>query len=211
MSNKSLIIGLTGNIATGKSTILAYLAEKGAHVLDADKVAHKVMEPGGAAYQPIVQEFGRGVVGEDGFINRRVLGQIVFADAHKLGRLEQIVHPAVFEQAVADIAAAKANIIVIEAVKLLEAGLMVTLCDEVWVVTATPEEQMRRLMDKRGMDEKQALQRMSMQSPQAAKINQADRVIDNNGALEDLIVQLDQIWQELTQSYPERLVSSATE
>jgi dephospho-CoA kinase len=108
-----------------------------------------------------------------------------------------------------EIASSAAGVIVLEAVKLLEAGPMVTLCDEVWVVTANPASQLRRLMENRGMDEAQARQRMQMQGPQAAKINQADRVIANDGTVEELTAQLDAIWEDLKRKYPERLGSFA--
>jgi dephospho-CoA kinase len=205
MSMPSLIIGLTGNIATGKTTVLAYLASLGAFIIDADKLAHKAMELGGLAYQKIVDAFGRKILNSDGTINRKLLGDIVFSDASALGRLEQIVHPAVFTLARRMIEEAKSSVIVLEAVKLLEAGMLVTLCDEVWVVASTPELQLKRLMEKRGMDEERARRRMEMQSPQAAKINQADRVIYNTGTLEELYAQLDAIWADLQERYPGRM------
>lgn len=203
----TLIIGLTGNIATGKSTVLHYAAAKGAHVIDADKVAHRAMAPDGPAYPAIVEVFGPVILQEDGTINRRALGKIVFADAQKLGQLEQIVHPAVFELTRREIDRAPASVVVLEAVKLLEAGLLVTLCDEVWVVASSPENQLARLQEHRGMDEADALARMRVQSPQAAKINQADRVIYNNGTLEELTAQLDRIWADLQRKYPQRMGS----
>jgi dephospho-CoA kinase len=168
------------------------------------------MEPDGLAYRAIVAEFGPTILRPDGTVNRTALGQIVFADATRLGRLEQIVHPAVFALTRQILEQATSSVVVLEAVKLLEAGAMVTLCDEVWVVTARPEVQLRRLMEKRGMTEAQARQRMGMQSPQAAKINQADRVIDNSGTLDELYAQLDAIWEELKQLYPKRMARVET-
>ncbi|MEX1019760.1 MAG: dephospho-CoA kinase [Litorilinea sp.] len=203
----TLIIGLTGNIATGKSTVLDYAAAKGAYVIDADKVAHRAMAPDGPAYRAIVDVFGREILHEDDTINRRALGKIVFADAEKLGQLEQIVHPVVFEMTRREIDGASTSVVMLEAVKLLEAGLLVTLCDEVWVVASTPENQIQRLRDNRGMDEADARTRMRMQSPQAAKINQADRVIYNDGSLADLTAQLDRVWAGLRRKYPHRMSS----
>jgi dephospho-CoA kinase len=205
----TLIIGLTGNIATGKSTILEYLAAKGAYVIDADKLAHQAMAPDGPAYAQIVAQFGREILHEDGAINRRALGKIVFADAEKLGQLEEIVHPAVFELARREMDSTHSPVIILEAVKLLEAGLLVTLCDEVWVAASRPEVQLQRLREFRDMDEADARLRMKMQSPQAAKINQADRVIYNNGSLDELTAQLDRIWQELRRQYPQRMSALA--
>lgn len=209
MAEHSLIIGLTGNIATGKSTVLDYLARKGAHIIDADKLAHQAMAPDGPAYEAIVAEFGQGILNPDKTVNRRALGAIVFVDAERLGRLEQIVHPAVFALTRQEVDASPSPVVVLEAVKLLEAGTMVSLCDEVWVVTAQPEVQQQRLMEKRGMSAAQAQQRMGMQSPQAAKINQADRVIDNSGTLAELYAQLDEAWEALKRSYPRRMAQLA--
>jgi dephospho-CoA kinase len=205
MYANSLVIGLTGNIATGKSTVLDYLARLGALIIDADKLAHRAMDPGGPAYQAVVKEFGAGILNPDQTINRKALGRIVFANADLLNKLEQIVHPAVFAMTVQLVEQSAAPVVILEAVKLLEAGTMVSQCDEVWVVTARPEVQLRRLREVRGMSEEDARQRMQMQSPQAAKINQADRVIDNSGTLAELHAQLDAIWADLKVAYPKRM------
>lgn len=205
-----LVIGLTGNIATGKSTILKYLAEKGASIIDADKLAHRVMEPGGAAYEAVVRSFGEEILNEDGTINRKRLGDLVFSDTSALGRLEKLVHPKVFDLGNQEIDNAKSSLVILEAIKLLEAGLMVTLCDEVWVVISSFTNQLRRLMEHREMDEAKAQRIIEIQPPQAAKVNQADRVIENNGALDDLYAQLDTIWAELLRRYPVQLASLQT-
>ena len=196
-----LIIGLTGNIATGKSTVLQYLAAKGAYVLDADKLAHESMQTGTHTYWAIVDEFGQSILQVDGTIDRRALGKVVFADPKALARLEAIVHPAVFDLARQELLTVEANVIVLEAIKLLEAGQLVTLCDEVWVVTATQETQLRRLRETRKMSEEEAARRMAAQSPQEEKVKQADRVITNDGDLAALTAQLDTIWQDLSQKF----------
>ena len=205
MTARSLVIGVTGNIATGKSTVLDYLRSKGALIIDADKLAHQAMAPGGPAYQEVVEAFGKEILNPDGTINRKALGRIVFADPEALRRLERILHPRVFEMVKEAIAQAPSPVVVLEAVKLLEAGLSSTLCDEIWVVTASQETQLRRLKETRGMDEAQARRIMAAQSPQAAKVNQADRVIRNDGTLEELYAQLDAIWADLQRRYPSRL------
>ena len=190
-------VGLTGNIATGKSTVLTYLAAKGAHVVDADKLAHRAMAPDGPAYDKVIAAFGPDIVGDDGAIDRPKLGAIVFDDAAALTQLEEIVHPATFELLRWDMAVVDADIVVLEAIKLLESGRMLTLCDEVWVVTSHPDVQLRRLVEQRGMDEEAARQRMAAQSHQAHKVAQADHVIVNDGSLEDLYAQLDDLWDGL--------------
>lgn len=197
----SIIIGLTGNIATGKSAVLQYLADKGAYVLDADKLAHESMQLGTHTYWAIVDEFGQGILQVDGAIDRRALGKIVFNEPDALARLEAIVHPAVFDLARRELVTVDANVIILEAIKLLEAGNLVTLCDEVWVVTARPETQLRRLREQRSMNEAEAKRRMAAQSSQEDKIKQADRVIDNDGDWPALTAQLDQIWQELSDKF----------
>jgi len=196
-----LIIGLTGNIATGKSTVLQYLAEKGAYVLDADKLAHESMQIGTHTYWSIVDAFGQSILQVDGTIDRRALGKIVFADTKALARLEEIVHPAVFDLARQELLTVDNDVIILEAIKLLEAGQLVTLCDEVWVVTAKIETQLLRLREGRNMSEAEAQKRMAAQSSQEEKIKHADRVITNDDALSTLTAQLDEIWQDLSKKF----------
>jgi dephospho-CoA kinase len=174
-------------------------------VVDADKLAHQSMGPQGPAYAAVVKEFGPQILLPDATIDRRALGNIVFNNADLLNKLEQIVHPAVFTMTSELLERAPSSLVILEAVKLLEAGALVSLCDEVWVVTAQPEVQLQRLIEQRGMDEATARQRMGMQSPQAAKVNQADRVIDNSDTLVKLYEQLDEIWEALRRAYPKRM------
>lgn len=209
MSRRSLVIGLTGNIATGKSTILNYLTEKCAFIIDADKLGHRVIEPGGPAYDAVVRAFGKGILREDGTIDRQKLGKIVFSNPIDLGRLEKIVHPKIFDLGKQEIADNESPVIVLEAIKLLEAGLMSTLCDEIWVVTSSMGNQLRRLLETRRMEEGEAIRMIELQPPQAAKVNQADRVIDNDGSLAELHAQLDAIWDELKRRYPSRVTTLA--
>lgn len=209
MTRRSLVIGLTGNIATGKSTILKYLIEKCATIIDADKLGHRVIEPGGPAYDAVVRAFGKEILGEDGTIDRKKLGKIVFSNPLDLGRLEKIVHPKIFELGKQEIADNDSPVIILEAIKLLEAGLMSTLCDEIWVVTSSFATQLRRLLEARKMEETDARRMINLQPPQAAKVNQADRVIDNDGTLTDLHAQLDAIWDDLKRRYPRRMTTLA--
>ncbi len=209
MARRSLVIGLTGNIATGKSTILNYLIEKCATIIDADKLGHRVIEPGGPAYDAVVCAFGKGILREDGTIDRKKLGKIVFSNPLDLGRLEKIVHPKIFELGKQEIADNDSPVIILEAIKLLEAGLMSTLCDEIWVVTSSFATQFRRLLEMRKMEETDARRMIDLQPPQAAKVNQADRVIDNDGTLTELHAQLDAIWDDLKRRYPRRMTTLA--
>lgn len=140
-----IVIGLTGGIGCGKSHVLETLVALGAEGVDADKVAHEVMAPGGPAYAPLLAAFGPGLLGPDGAIDRVKLGALVFRDGEALAWLEGIVHPAVYEATKARVANSRAPVVVIEAIKLLEAGLSVTLCDQVWVVVCSEAAQLERL------------------------------------------------------------------
>ncbi|MBK8049604.1 MAG: dephospho-CoA kinase [Anaerolineales bacterium] len=197
MVHRPIVVGLTGNIATGKSTVLVYLRQKGAHIIDADQLAHQAVALDGPAYDQVIDAFGAGILLPDGAIDRRALGRIVFGDPDALARLEEIVHPAVFELAKAEFAAAAAPVLIVEAIKLLESGRLLSLCNEVWVVTATPEAQLARLLQSRGMSEAEARQRMAAQSSQAEKVKRATRVIDNSTTSAALYAQLDVIWNDL--------------
>ena len=183
MSDKYLI-GLTGSIATGKSTVARMLEDLGATVVDADALVHELEHKGTLTYAAIVDAFGPGILDPAGEIDRRALGSIVFADPDKLRTLESIVHPAVAIESQRRIVEASAPVVVYEAIKLLEAG-RASMCDAIWVVTARPEVQLQRLRRDRNMSEVEAWQRIEAQPPQREKIKQADVVIDNSGSLEE--------------------------
>ena len=206
-SPQPVIVGLTGNIATGKSTVLRYLADKGAHIIDADKLSHKAIEPDGPAYLNVVAAFGKGILNDDGTVNRPALGAVVFADPAALQHLEGMIHPAVFELARTEIVNSRAPLIIYEAIKLLESGNVVSLCDEIWVVTASQEVQLQRLRDDRGMAEVEALKRMAAQSSQEEKVQRAYRVIQNDTTLAELHELLDRIWLDLPDPLPESYAS----
>lgn len=193
------LIGLTGGIACGKSTVLAMLQERGAHVIDADRVTHELQQPGQPVYQQIVAAFGEGVLAAPGGpLDRTKLAAIVFSDPQALRRLEQIVHPAVHAYIVnwLDTVAAQSGVAVIDAVKLLEAGWK-PLCDAIWVVTCDPSQQVQRLVATRGMREAEARARIAAQPPQAARAAQADVVIDNSGSLDATRSQVDAAWSAI--------------
>ncbi len=178
------LIGLTGNIATGKSTVAKMLQDLGATVIDADALVHELQRPGTPAYEAIVAAFGRGILNRAGEIDRPALGAIVFTDPARLRVLESILHPAVAIESQRRIEAAPTRVVVYEAIKLIEAG-RAGMCDAIWVVTARPEVQLERLMRTRHLSEADARQRIDAQPPQAEKLQHATVVIDNSGDLDE--------------------------
>jgi dephospho-CoA kinase len=190
------MIGLTGNIATGKSTVARMLAELGAETIDADEVAHQMMRAGTPVHAAIVETFGAEALAPDGEIDRERLGAIVFADPAALARLEAIVHPATIEVISRRVAASPAEVIVVEAIKFIEAG-MAEGCDSVWVTTCRPEQQIARLMKTRDMSRAEAEQRVRAQPPQEVKLARADVVIDTSGTIAQTRERVQAAWGQL--------------
>lgn len=196
------LIGLTGGIACGKSTVIGQLNGLGAQTIDADRVTHQVQQPGTPTYAAIAAAFGAGVLSvPDGPIDRRALGAIVFADPARLRELEQIVHPAVraairaWLDGVGDAAAARGEraVAVIDAIKLIESS-WASECDAIWVVTCAPEQQVERLIRTRGLSEGEAQARIAAQPPQASRLAHASVVIDNSGPPEVTQAQVAAAW-----------------
>lgn len=185
-----LRIGLTGNIACGKSTVGKLLMARGADYVDADRLVHVLLEPGTPEHDRIVERFGTGVRAADGRIDRPRLGAIVFADPAALRDLEAILHPGVRAEIRRRLAASTAPMIVVDAIKLFEGGLAREM-DVTWVVVCPRSEQIRRLMAERGMTEAQAETRIAAQGWQEEKVRQATVVIDNGGTLEETERQVD--------------------
>jgi len=190
------VIGLTGNIGTGKSVVRKMLEHMGAYGIDADSLAHRAITIGAPGYQPVIESFGKYILDPDGQINRTKLARLTFGDAEAIAQLERIVHPLV-EQAT-DLIIRRSNqpIIVIEAIKLLESNLH-NYCDSIWVVFAPPEIQLTRLVQKRHMTEVEARQRMEAQPSQESKMAAADVVIRNVASYEDTWRQLTAAWQKI--------------
>ncbi len=198
MGHKPFLIGLTGNIATGKSEVARMLTGLGAMVIDADRVAHEVMLPGGPAYGAVVEAFGREILAADGTIDRARLGSIVFRDPAALQRLEAAVHPAVIVEVDRRIAQATEPVVVVEAIKLIEAG-MHRAYDALWVVTAPRLLQIARLMATRGLTEGEAALRVDAQPPQEEKAALADCVLVNDGDLKELQRKVMTAWAQILQ------------
>jgi dephospho-CoA kinase len=201
--DRPFVIGLTGVIGTGKSRVAATLVSLGAEAVDADRVAHEVMQPGGPAFEPVVAAFGREIIGPDGAIDRQRLGRLVFSDPAALARLEALVHPAVHAAISRRIARSSAPAFVIEAIKLLEAGLSASLCDRVWVTAASPARQRERLKASRGMTAAEVRQRMAHQMPPDEMARASHRVIDTDGTMAETDLAVLAGWAELSLPLPE--------
>ena len=197
MPRRKHVIGLTGNIACGKSTVVTMLRELGAETIDGDAVVHELMGPGSPLAPRIRAAFGDAVIRGDGSIDRPALGRIVFSDPAALRRLEEITHPPVLARKRARIHEPGPDVLVLDAIKLFEAG-MAADCDEVWVVICAREQQIARLMARNGIVHAEAERRIDAQPPQAEKIARADVVIDNSDTLERTRAQVLAQWQRLT-------------
>jgi dephospho-CoA kinase len=188
------IIGLTGNIGTGKSVVRRMLEHLGAYGIDADALAHRAMDPGAPGYRDVVDTFGKFILQPDGKIDRVKLGRLVFSDADALARQEAIIHPLVKQALDLLIRRAPQKVIVIEAIKLIEAKIS-SDCDSVWVVYAPPEAQLKRLVEQRKMSEGDSRLRIVSQLPQEVHISAANVVIKNQGSFEDTWKQVTEAWQ----------------
>jgi dephospho-CoA kinase len=190
------LIGLTGNIACGKSFVASILEELGAEVIDADRVAHEMMSPGSELVTAIGERFGRQVINPDGSLNRPALGQIVFSDPRALDDLERLTHPPTVEEIRQRAEMSAASVVVIDAIKLFEAGLA-GFCDENWTVYCEPSIQLERLVARSGFSEEEARQRIVAQPPQEEKRARADRVVDNSGKREETRRQVERAWRSI--------------
>lgn len=204
--NEKYIIGLTGNIATGKTVVRKMLEHLGAYGIDADVLSHRVIARNMPGYQPIVEEFGRYVLDKEGNIDRKKLGSIVFSDPEALARLEAIVHPLVREAALYLIENASQQVIVLEAIKLLESPLL-GLVDSVWVVTASEDVQIERLKKSRDMTEEEARKRMANQSSQREKVARADVVVRSDKSFDHT---WSQVSSKLKSIFPETVTGDTT-
>ena len=199
MTRRFLLVGLTGGIATGKSTVAEVFRRLGSVIIDADALAREVTEPGQPALEAIVERFGAGVRRADGSLDRRRLAEIVFADAGQLAALEAIVHPAVRPRILAAIVAADAAgapAVIVEAIRLVEGGLA-ELCDEVWLVVCDPAEQQARLAG-RGMDAADAERRITAQDAIRQRLRpHASRIVDTSGTASAAEARVDAAFSEL--------------
>ena len=191
-----LVIGLTGGIGSGKSTVSVMLAELGAPILNADLVGHEAYLPHQNVWQVVVEAFGRGILNEREEVDRRKLGALVFEDPEALKRLNQIVHPWMYrrmEGLLQDLKHRGTQVVVLEAAVLIEAG-WAPLVDQVWVTVASDENVVKRLQARNGLTEEQVLSRIKTQMPSEERLRHANAVIDTNGTVEEVRAQVRQLW-----------------
>jgi len=194
-----LLIGLTGNIASGKSTVARLLAARGATIIDADLLARQAVEVGTPAYDKILQRWGRDVLAPDGMLDRAALRERVFADQDELEELNQIVHPEVTrmrDELVAEARDRGDRIVVCDIPLLFENDLAGSF-DRIMLVDAPRPMRLERLVRERGLHEAEAMKMIAAQMPAELKRARADYVIDNTGALDDLEARVDEVWHGL--------------
>lgn len=194
-----IVIGLTGNMGTGKSTVAKMLVDLGAAHIDADRIGHEMLLSHGSAYTAVLAAFGKDIVGADGKIDRQKLGKLIFSDPSARERLNAIMHPAIREEAKRRIDSYKAKgekAVVLEAALFFEAGWE-SLVDQTWVTYAAQKTAVQRVRTYRGMSEDDALSRLQAQMPMKEKMARADVVIDTDCTLDELKRRVDSLWERL--------------
>lgn len=194
-----VVVGLTGGICSGKSTVAAMFQRLGATVIDADQVAHELVEPGQPLFEAVASTFGGEAVGTDGRIDRRRLGAIVFADPEVRRRLEALLHPAIIEECERRIRQAEVSgtrVCLIDAALLIESGWYAR-CGAVILVEANEAARLDRLVKSRGLGQDEAMLRIRSQMAQQEKRQYAHYVIENEGSLEEIARQVKAVWEQL--------------
>jgi dephospho-CoA kinase len=196
-----VVVGLTGGIGAGKSTVAALLVERGAVLVDADQVAREVVEPGGPAFQPLVDRFGPGILDEDGRIDRPSLAALAFGDPASLADLNAITHPVIGAEMLArrDRYAAPGAVVVMDIPLLRAEHRDLLSLAAVVVVDTPPEVALRRLVEQRSMGEEDARARMAAQPDRATRCQGADVVVDNSGDETHLRAEVDRVWSWLAE------------
>jgi dephospho-CoA kinase len=195
-----LRVGLTGGIATGKSTVGAMFVELGCHLIESDQITHQLFEPGQAVHAAVVKQFGNRILAPDGTIDRRILGDIVFKDPQARAKLNGLVHPAIIQRQQEWLQEMEAQdphgIAIVDAALMIEVGTYRNYA-KVIVVTCSPEMQRERLRARSALSEEEIESRIRSQMPAEEKIKYADFVIDNSGSIESTRVQVETVYQQL--------------
>ncbi len=193
------VIGLTGGIATGKSTVSEYLKEKGIPVIDADIVSREVTEKGSPALDMLAEKFGSGMIKEDGTLDRKALGAIVFSDSEKRKELNAILHKSIMDSIDEKVEAFRKSgehdIAVVDAALLIESGFDKKM-DQVWVVVSDMEERVKRIMERDDVTAEFAEKKIASQLSDEERLKKADEVINNSGSVEDLREQVDRLLEK---------------
>jgi len=190
------IIGLTGGIGSGKSTVSRFLAGLGATIVDADRVGHKAIKPGTELWREVVAAFGQQIVNSSGEIDRKKLGEIVFGSAESLSRLNRIMHPRMCDMVKARLEGYQrqgVEVVVLEAPLLIEAA-WISLVDEVWVTAASEAIVLKRLQERAGLSKEEALARIRSQLPSEERIKRADVVINTDCSLDEVKTRVKGLW-----------------
>jgi dephospho-CoA kinase len=193
-----IIIGLTGSIGSGKSTVASMLKELGAAIIDSDRVGHEVLNPGTPGWREVVKTFGRDILSRDDTIDRRKLAGVVFNNGESLSRLNQIVHPRIEDEVRSRLKTfqkQKQDVVVIEAALIGEAG-WTSLAEQIWVVKSSRDVTLNRLAE-RGVSQGDALARMAAQKPAEEQVKHGLLIINNDGSLADLRMKVEKLWQKL--------------
>lgn len=197
-----ILIGLTGGIGSGKTTVARLLRARGAEIIDADILGHEVQRPGEPAYRALVERFGQQILDSAGSIDRAELGHIVFEDPAARSDLNSIMHPEIYKRIVERIEELKDSnhVVVLDAALLVETltdrGSSIGM-DALVVVAANPQDQIERIVQTRAMSTQDAQARISAQAPQGVKLAAADYIVDNRGSLEDLDKSVEALWDDL--------------
>jgi dephospho-CoA kinase len=194
-----IVIGLTGNLGTGKTEVAQKLAELGAVIINADELGHELLQPRTQTYVQIIDTFGKSIRKRNGEIDRKKLSQIVFKDQEALNKLNRIMHPRIYDivsNKIDECRRSDVRVVVLEAALLIEAGWR-PLLNQLWVTTAPEAAIVKRLKGSRGLNEEQILTRLHNQMPQKEKMKQADVVIDTDCSIEELRARVTELWKSL--------------
>ena len=194
------VIGLTGNIASGKSVVASMFEDLGAKVIDVDDIARKIVEPNETAWKKIVDTFGQNILNPDSTINRKNLGEIIFNDYEKRKILNDITHPKIIQNARDKVEKYKnemVEVVIIEAALIVEKGGLKDLIEKLIVVTSDEVSQIERLTERNGFSKEEALSRINSQMPTSEKVKHADYIIDNSGTTSETEYQVKKLWHEI--------------
>ncbi|MGH7902227.1 MAG: dephospho-CoA kinase [Thermodesulfobacteriota bacterium] len=194
------VVGLTGNIASGKTEVAKIFKDLGAKIIDADQIAREIVKPGEIAWEEIRREFGDKILNSDRTINRLKLGEIVFKDNEKRERLNNITHPRIIERMKELIKKYKRDnvkVVIIEATLIVEKGGLKDTIDDLIIVTADEEGQIKRIIERDELKRQDAISRINSQMPVSEKVKHATYVIDNSGTLGNTRIQVEEVWEKL--------------